>query len=170
METADYQRIVVEQKDRVFSFAARLLRDREDARDVAQEALVRLWEHREQVADDASARAWLMRTAHHLCIDRLRQRKTRPHTDVETMDAMPDVTGAGPERNYAGQQIGGKIQAALTRLTTRDRALVLMREVHQMSYEEMAETLAIPLGTLKAALHRARERCRQELISAGVQP
>jgi RNA polymerase sigma-70 factor (ECF subfamily) len=169
MQTADYQRVVREQKDRVFSFAAHLLRDREEARDIAQEALVRLWQHRETVHDDASARAWLMRTAHHLCIDRVRQRRGRPEADVETIDSLSD-RNPSPEQAATGKQVGGKIAAALARLTTRDRSLVLMRDVNQMSYEEIAAALGMPLGTLKAALHRARERCRQELISVGVQP
>lgn len=170
MDAAEYQKVVIDHKDRVYGFAAHVLRDREEARDIAQEALVRLWQHLEQVPDEASARAWLMRTAHHLCIDRIRQRKGRPEADAETaMDLLTD-NAVSPEQKTSGKQIGGKIAQALERLTERDRALVLMREVHEMSYDEMAETLAMPLGSLKAALHRARERCRRELVSAGIQP
>lgn len=170
MDADGYQQVVIDQKDRLFSFAAHLLRDREEARDIAQEALVRLWQHVDAVPDQPSARAWLMRTAHHLCIDRIRQRKGRPECDAETTIPNLQAPDSTPEQHVGGRQIGGKIASALQRLTERDRALVLMREVHQMSYEEIATAMGMPLGTLKAALHRARERCRQELVSAGVQP
>lgn len=72
MDGDTYRLAVRAHKNRVFSYAARLLADRDDARDVAQEALVRLWEHREKVPEVATARAWLLKTAHRLCVDRVR--------------------------------------------------------------------------------------------------
>jgi RNA polymerase sigma-70 factor (ECF subfamily) len=62
------------------------------------------------------------------------------------------------------------IGRALARLSDRDRSIVLMREVHGLSYEEIATSVDLPLGTVKAALHRARERLRRELAGAGVRP
>jgi RNA polymerase sigma-70 factor (ECF subfamily) len=135
---------------------------------VAQEALVRLFTHRDAVVPEA-ARAWLLRTAHRLCLDRLRQRASRPQAEAEALDTLPSQ-GGQPDHEAAGRQLGVRIEAALASLSPRDRSLLLLREVHGMPYEEMADTLAVPLGTLKAALHRARERCRQALLGAGVQP
>ena len=168
MDVGEYEKAVLEHKDRVYSFAVHLLRDPEEGRDVAQEALVRLFTHRETVIPEA-ARAWLLRTAHRLCLDRLRQRGSRPQAEPEVLDGIA-ADGGRPDQEAAGRQLGVRIEAALASLSPRDRSLLLLREVHGMPYEEMADTLSVPLGTLKAALHRARERCRQALLGAGVHP
>lgn len=169
MDDATFERLVVEHKDRVFSFAVHLLGDREEGRDVAQESLVRLWNHRDRVPEIA-ARAWLMRTAHHLCIDRLRQRGSRPAAEPAALEVLEAAGTARPDRRAASRQLAERIATALEGLTPRDRSLLLLRDVHGLAYEEIAQTLSMPMGTLKAALHRARDRCRQALLGAGVRP
>jgi RNA polymerase sigma-70 factor (ECF subfamily) len=169
MEIVEYERAVIEHKDRVHSYAAWMLHDREEARDVAQEALVRLWTNRETVRMD-SVKSWLLRTVHNLSIDRMHRRKTRAEADVEELTLLPDETRPGPEQTARGGEVGRVIGRALRTLTDRDRSLVLMREVHGLSYNEIATNVDMPLGTVKAALHRARERLRRELVGAGVKP
>ncbi|MDX1388288.1 MAG: RNA polymerase sigma factor, partial [Acidobacteriota bacterium] len=169
MERADYDRVVREHKDRVHSYAAWMLKDAEDARDVAQDALIRLWTHRESVRLD-SVKSWLLKTVHNLSIDRIRRRKTRAETDVDDLTTMVDDTRPGPEQTARGGEVGRIIGKALTTLSDRDRSMVLMREVHGLTYNEIAENVELPLGTVKAALHRARERLRRELVGAGVRP
>ncbi len=171
MDAEAYRKVVQGAKDRVFGYAARLLGDREEARDVAQEALVRLWEHRSDVTGDEAARAWLLRTAHNLCFDRLRLRSARPQADAETV--LPLVAGReadGPAHAFDRRETGRALERVLAQLAPRDRAVLLLRDVHGMSYEEAAGLLGLPLGTLKAALHRARERARVLLLAAGVRP
>jgi RNA polymerase sigma-70 factor (ECF subfamily) len=169
MDSVDYERLVREHKDRVFSLAFWSLRDREEARDVAQEALVRLWTHRAKVEIPA-ARSWLLTTAHHLCVDRIRRRVRRPEVDEARLAVPPSDEGPGPHRLAASSETGRAIARALSALGERDRAVVVMREVQEMSYEEIARALDVPLGTLKARLHRARDRLRRELNEAGVAP
>lgn len=169
MDADAYREVVMAAKDRVFGYAARLLGDREDARDVAQEALVRLWEHRDSVENGEAARAWLLRTAHNLCFDRLRMRSTRPQADPVVLECVGGG-GACPEREVRSRETGRAIEQVLAALEPRDRALLLLREVQGLSYDEMATLLELPLGTLKAALFRARERARAMLVSRGVRP
>ena len=169
MEVGEYERAVVEHKDRVHSYAAWMLHDREEARDVAQEALVRLWTNRRTVRMD-SVKSWLLRTVHNLSIDRMRRRRTRAEADVDELTVLPDETRPDPEQTARGGEVGRVIGRALRKLTDRDRSLVLMREVHGLSYNEIAESVEMPLGTVKAALHRAREKLRRELVDAGVKP
>lgn len=164
-----FERVVFEHKDRVHGYACYMLRNRDDARDVSQEALVRLWEHREQVPSEA-IRAWLLRTTHHLCIDRLRRQAVRSGPSLEDMEPVLEDAGPAPDRSAASEQTGRRITAALGALSPRDRAIVLMREVQGMPYDEIAEALRLPLGTLKATLHRARERLRRELVQSGTTP
>ena len=169
MTDESYERAVREHKDRVFSHAVWLLRDREEARDAAQEALVRLWEHRAEV-DEAVARAWLLTTVHRMGLDRHRRNAVRAVADVPIESAAGADPDPGPERRAAWSSVGGLLDKALGRLTDRDRAAVLLRDVEGFSYEEIAGTLGMPLGTVKATLHRSRERLRSSLQRAGVRP
>jgi RNA polymerase sigma-70 factor (ECF subfamily) len=164
-----FERAVREHKDRVHAHAYWMLQDREEARDVAQEAMVRLWQHRSDVPDEA-ARPWLLRTVHHLCVDRRRRLSVRSGPDMEVVAPILADANPGPDRSAASTEAGRLIARALATLSERDRAIVLMREVHGMAYGEIARTLDLPLGTLKATLHRARGRLRERLLHAGVTP
>jgi RNA polymerase sigma-70 factor (ECF subfamily) len=167
MDREAFERVVHEQKDRVYSYASMMLRGSAEAQDVAQEALVRLWQHRSTV-ENGAAHFWLRRTVHNLCIDRLRRDKTRAEADLEPdRTAGPEET-TGPQRLAESGELGRMIRKALGRLPARDRAVLILREVQGLPYAEIAEILELPLGTLKARLHRAREQLRKRLIRAGV--
>ena len=163
MEAEAYRQAVLELKDRVFGYAAQLLRDREEARDVTQEALVRLWEHRAAVADPAAAKPWLLRTAHNLCIDRLRQRRSRGTASLDDVVEPAADPSCAPDRPSNERSRRTEVERALGRIPPRDRALLLLREVHGHSYEELADLMGAPIGTLKSLLHRARARLRREV-------
>ncbi|MBZ5639951.1 MAG: RNA polymerase sigma factor [Acidobacteriia bacterium] len=170
MTDEGFERAVREHRNRVHSHAVWLLRDGEEARDVSQEALVRLWRHRSDVPD-AAARSWLLRTTHRLCLDRHRRTAARPEVaEDDSQEAQRADPAPDPERAAASSRLGGVLAGALERLAPRDRAIVLLREVEDLPYDEIAEALGIPLGTVKAALHRARERLRVTLLRAGVHP
>ncbi len=171
MNRDGYENTVLALKDRVHSYATYVLGNAEEGAEVAQEALVRLWQHRERVpAEGGAARAWLLRTAHNLCMDRLRLRKSRPQVDPEHLGVLPDAEHRSPERGARGREIATGINQALKQLSPRDRAVIVMREVQGMSYDEISAALELPLGTLKAALHRARDRLRTRLVEAGIRP
>lgn len=169
MDEDTFRGQVLEHKDRVFSYAAWLLGDREEALDVAQEALVRLWNHRAKIRP-ATARGWLLKTTYRMCIDRIRRRKVRQEVHGENLFDPVPATTPGPERIASAGEAGRAIAGALGRLSEADRSVVLLREVQGMAYEEIAKTLEMPLGTVKAKLHRARDRLRRDLIEAGVKP
>jgi RNA polymerase sigma-70 factor (ECF subfamily) len=169
MTTVEYESAVREHKDRVYGYARSLLRDSEDARDAAQECLVKLWQHKDHVEPGIGCRNWLLRAAHNLCIDRIRRRNVRAEIDPEESFEPVDVR-PGPERLAAGRHAAGLLERALMGLTERDRAIVLLREVEGLPYEEIASILGMNLGTLKATLHRARERLRRDLVRQEVTP
>lgn len=169
MQAEAFERVVMEQKDKVFGYASRMLRNPAEAQDVAQEALIRLWNHRAEVEEEGAHR-WLRRTAHNLCIDLIRRRKTRPEdTASDSLERGPD-SAPGPLRRAHASELGRALAGALSALSERDRAVILLREVEGLPYNEIAEILEVPLGTLKARLHRAREHMRTNLVRAGVTP
>jgi RNA polymerase sigma-70 factor (ECF subfamily) len=170
MEHEAFEKAVTMHKDRVYSYAARMLRDAAEAQDVAQEALVRLWQHRGQVGADG-ARPWLMRTTHNLCIDRLRKRRVRAEiADAETAMQRQAAPDPGPRQLVESSELGRVIENAMSSLAPADRAVLVMREVQKLPYDEIATALGLPLGTLKARLHRARDRLRAKLTRIGVTP
>jgi RNA polymerase sigma-70 factor (ECF subfamily) len=169
MDREAFERVVREQKDRAYAFAARMLHRPAEAQDVAQEAMVRLWQHRERV-DGETARFWLRRTVHNLCIDRIRRRRANPEIDGELRETISPDLRAGPGRVAESAELGRLIERALARLPARDRAVLVLREVEGLPYAEIARILEVPLGTLKARLHRAREQLRARLIREGVTP
>jgi RNA polymerase sigma-70 factor (ECF subfamily) len=170
MTTTEFEAAVYEHKDRVHNYARGILRDPEDAKDVAQECLVRLWRHRDTVEPGSGCRSWLLRAAHNLCIDRLRRRSSRAETSRDEDATEPTDLSPGPERLASSTEVGGRLERALLELDHRDRAIVLLREVEGLSYEEIAETLGLKMGTLKATLHRTREKLRTALVRAEVTP
>src|SRR5262245_19571638 len=119
MTTVEFEAAVLENKDRVYSYARGLLRDPEEAKDIAQETLIRLWRHRERVEPGPGCRSWLFRSAHNLCVDRLRRRSSSPESfgdesDVESADFRP-----GPERLTSSDEVGSRLQRALMTLGGR---------------------------------------------------
>lgn len=160
----------MEHKDRIHSYARGVLHDPEDAKDVTQECLIRLWRHRERVEPGLGCRSWLLRSAHNLCIDRLRRRSTRREISREEDAPEPTDVRPGPERLTTSVEVAGRLERALADLDVRDRSIVLLREVEGLAYEEIAELLDLKMGTLKATLHRAREKLRHALVAAEVTP
>jgi RNA polymerase sigma-70 factor (ECF subfamily) len=169
MDNVAFESVVRDEKDRIYSYATRMLRHSTEAQDVAQEALVKLWQHRSRVEADG-ARFWLRRTAHNLCIDRIRRRHSRPEVDTELKESLTADSRVGPGRLAESAELARLIEAALGKLPLRDRAVLILREVQGLPYAEIAGILDVPLGTLKARLHRAREQLRAKLVRAGVSP
>lgn len=169
MRPEEFERVVMEHKDKVFGYASLMLRNPAEAQDAAQEAMIRLWKHRADVEGEGAHR-WLRRTTHNLCIDRIRRRKSRPESQIEE---GPDRDADGrpsPQRLAESGEAGRLLAEALEALPERDRAVILLREVEGLAYGEIAEILGVPLGTLKARLHRARDLLRTKLVRAGVTP
>ena len=170
MDDTAYQRVVLAHKDRVYSYAVYMLHDGDEAADVAQESLIRLWQHREKVPEEGAARAWLLKTAYHLCIDRLRIKTSRPQSPLSVIENTSANNDPGPERLSASSSLAREITGAIQELPDRDRSMVVMREIQGLPYKEIAKALEMPLGSLKASLHRAREKLRQRLVARGVTP
>lgn len=169
MDNEAFEDAAREHKDRIHGYAVHLLRDVEEAKDVAQEALVRLWQNWNRV-DRQGRRTWLMRTTHNLCIDRIRKRRVRGEVDGENVIPLAPDGAPGPTRLAESSQLATAIHKALGTLAVEDRAVVILREVQGLHYDEIARMLDMPLGTIKAKLHRARERLRGKLVRAGVAP
>lgn len=151
----------------VFSFVVRLVGDRALAEDLAQETFVRAFTHLDSYRTELKFSSWLFRIAHNAAIDHLRRRQP------ETLSLEGDPNAASVEEAAAGaiaiadasaspldalvaRELGAQIEEAIAQLRPAYRSCVLLRYVEELSYEEIAETLDLPIGTVKTHLHRAR--------------
>src|SRR5712672_4820267 len=116
MTTMEFEAAVMEHKDRIHSYARGILHDAEDAKDVAQECLIRLWNNRDRVESGLGCRSWLLRAAHNLCVDRLRRRTTRREISREDHADDPTDVRPGPERLTSSVEVANRLARALSEL------------------------------------------------------
>jgi RNA polymerase sigma-70 factor (ECF subfamily) len=149
---------------RIFGFACYFLGDREEAADVTQEVLLRLWNHRDEVEEDRLL-GWLLRVARNACVDALRRRqvyRAAVMTDGEQLERAFDPE-ALPDAATASALFQEQLQRALGTLDDPYRSIVILREIQDYRYEEISEALRLPLNTVKVYLHRARKMLREQL-------
>jgi RNA polymerase sigma-70 factor (ECF subfamily) len=143
----------------VIGVAYRICGDAVLSEDVAQETFIRAWTKLHTYRPEGSWKGWLCRIAANLTIDNLRRRK--PTTDIselpiEATDVLPETAALQSERAQA-------VRAALMRLPVHSRTILVLREYELLSYQEIADVLDIPLGTVKSRLSDARRRLKAEL-------
>jgi RNA polymerase sigma-70 factor, ECF subfamily len=170
-ELARYEAIVQRYARHVYNIAYRMTGNEADARDLSQEAFLRVYRALRRVEPGAPLESWLYRIVSNLYIDLLRR---RPRQRVESLDApiatprgelvreLPDVA-ANPEAIFEREQIDTAIQQALGTLSAELRMVVVLSDVEGFSYEEIATILHVPLGTVKSRLHRARQILQDRL-------
>lgn len=167
-----FEDIVRAHQDRVYAFCARMLSDREEALDAAQEVFLAAYRHLKGFRGESSLATWLLRIAGNNCLNRIRRRNTRaareiPSQDLEDAGGLP-VQPAGredeqPERIAENREMGRVLEQALGRLDPDFRWLLLLADVEGFSTDEMAAMAGIPIGTVKSRLHRARTALRKIL-------
>ena len=153
----EYQQWVQEYQDQAWSLARYLLKDASEAEDAVQEAFIKLWNHRDSI-DPARVKAWLMKVTRNTCLDRLRRRK--PETEFEEYQA---VDHHGPMAGAQQGELGQWLKKAIGGLREPYRSLVVLRDIQQLSYEEVAGVTELSLSQVKVYLHRARKQLREQL-------
>lgn len=159
-----FERQVSDHEDHVYRIALSMLKDSASAQDVTQEVLVKLWEHQEDLDEDGIG-AWLTCVTRNACIDKLRARQRRRKTvrvDSEDVTRAPSP-GRSPDRHAETEDLRDHILNALDRVDNPYRRIVALRELQGLKYKEIAETLDMPLNTVKVYLHRGRKRLRSQL-------
>jgi RNA polymerase sigma-70 factor (ECF subfamily) len=158
---------LAEHRHRVYAFALRLTGCREDAADVTQEVLVRLWRHGDAVEPERRV-PWVLRVTRNAALDLLRRRQTRASFTVTNND-LPDhapAHGHAPDTLTESADWRRHLQEALDTLDEPYKSILLLREVEDLPYQDIADALDLPLNTLKVYLHRARRRLRDALREA----
>ncbi len=163
-----FKEAIEQHRDRVYTLAYYHLGHSQEAEDVTQEALVRLWEHWEEIGARESARPWLIRVTRNLCMDRHRwARRTQDALvsldDPETAEEI-QTDSPGPAGAYEAMETQARLESAIQQLEEPHRSVVILREIEELSYKEIAEVLDLSIDQVKVTLHRARKKLREELM------
>jgi len=169
-----YRELLARYERPVFSLVFRMVRHRSVAEDLAQESFIRAFGAIDSYNPGYKFSSWLFKIANNHTIDWLRKKKL----DTVSIDGSPNATGADevartswqlesggeqPDDYVESRELGGQIEDAIAELRPEYRTVVLLRHVEGYAYDEIAETMDLPLGTVKTYLHRARAELKQIL-------
>lgn len=166
-----FRELVERYQRKTVAIALGMLHDREDALEVSQEAFAKVFTNIQQFKEEASFYTWLYRIVVNLAIDRQRQKNRQPllleddqgEGDSGGIRATPAATSVDPYEQVKDKELGDRIRAAIAELTPAHKAVILLREVEGLSYEEISEILQCSRGTVMSRLHYARKRLQSLL-------
>jgi RNA polymerase sigma-70 factor, ECF subfamily len=169
-----FRRLVEKYQRKVYNIAFGILRNPDGAMDIAQDAFVKVYKHLPNFKGDAAFYTWLYRIVVNLCIDKKRRASRAKEVDYD--DTLAHATDGlhdgpmlatthldAPDRALARSELREHMEEALEALSESHRAILLMREVEGLSYEELSEALDIPKGTVMSRLFHARKNFQKAL-------
>jgi RNA polymerase sigma factor (sigma-70 family) len=167
-DTAAFAALVRRHQDRVFGFILRMLDARDEAMELTQDVFVKAWQALPGWRREARFSTWLLQIARNAALDQLRRRRVIQFAPLEDGMDVAD-TAPGPEARYASRQRQVRLEHALLQIAAEHREILLLREVEDLSYGELAAVLGVAEGTVKSRLARARAALLEHFRpSAGV--
>lgn len=169
-----FDEIVAHYKDGIYNYIWRMISNRDDVEDLTQEVFVRAYSSIKKFRSEANLRTWLYKIASNLCIDKYRRsglekrlftsmEKDSDDGEVCTTADLPDDT-YDPQLLYERREIQQEVHKALAKLPEKLRAAILLCDLEGLSYEEIAEALNCPMGTVKSRIFKARVQLRKLLV------
>lgn len=162
-----FEELLLKYQDRIYNLCRHMLGNLHDAEDAAQDVFIKAYRNLENFRPESSLYTWLYRIAVNTCLDY----KKRPF-----FKSLFNITGEGeevcvellsddpsPERLYELKQTGYALQECLNKLSAKLRAVIILKEVEGLTYEEIAEVLDISIGTVKSRISRGREELRESM-------
>ncbi|MGE5391139.1 MAG: RNA polymerase sigma factor [Deltaproteobacteria bacterium] len=172
-DTRAFEELVAQYQGKVYALAFRYMGNEEDASDMAQEALLKAYRSLRLFKGNSSFGTWLYRITTNVCLDELRRRKRRitplsldeplAMQDGEEVDKEIPDQSPGADILYEQKEFSDYIQVLLDELKPEHKTAIVLRDVMELSYEEIAQTLDCSLGTVKSRISRARDMLRKKL-------
>lgn len=168
-DQAAFGHLVEMYQKRVYALTVRMCPTPELAEEAAQETFLAAWQGLPFFRGDSAFSTWLYRLASNACVDLLRKesRHQGPSLDDETVAADMADPAPTPERAAERRELRAQIEAGLRSLTPEHREVLILREIQQLSYDEIADVLSLDLGTVKSRISRGRRQLRDFLIKQG---
>lgn len=163
-----FEKLVRLYEKRVLALTQRMCRNPEDAAEAAQEAFFAAWQGLKSFRGESSFSTWIYRLASNACVDLLR-REGRRQAAVSLDDEELDIPASipSPQEEAERRELGERIEEGLRALPPEYRAVLVLREIHQLRYEEIAVVLELDVGTVKSRISRGRKRLRRFLLESG---
>jgi len=170
-----FEQLVRLHKDKIYNYVSRMLRDPTEAEDIAQETFIRAFQSLPHFRGVSSFQTWLYRIAGNLAIDTARRRKRRARQSVSLDEPVSAQAGEmvrdvpdprrGPEGVAETSELQQEVLRAIAELSPKLRPVIVLYDLQGLSYQDIAETLKCPLGTVKSRLFNARAQLKQKLES-----
>jgi RNA polymerase sigma-70 factor (ECF subfamily) len=158
--------LVSEHQGYVYNLALRVVRDENEALDLTQETFVRAWRALPNFRGQSQFRTWLYRITTNLCYNRLPDlRRSLNDLGDDVMGEIPESNLENPAQKFETKEIKTHLHEAIDDLDAHYKLLITLRYQNELSYEEIASTLNLPLGTVKTGLFRAKEKLRLALAN-----
>ena len=165
-----FEQLVRLYEKRVYALTSRMCRNSADAEEAAQEAFLAAWQGLPFFRGDSSFSTWLYRLASNACVDILRREgRHQPNLSLDDEDAAIDLpdSALSPHDEAERSELRQQIEEGLAALPPDYRQVLILRELHQRSYDEIADILSLDLGTVKSRINRGRKRLRKILLESG---
>lgn len=173
-DTEAFSALVTEYQSPVYNLALRMLGNREDAEDIAQESFIKAYNSLSSFKGTASFQSWLLRIVTNTCLDELRKSKNRrtvslsvENEDEQTEELDIADTSLSPDALLDRKLTAESVQRGIKELSPEFRAVLLLREINGLSYDEIGKTLGLEAGTVKSRIARARKKLCEFLIRDG---
>jgi RNA polymerase sigma-70 factor (ECF subfamily) len=165
-QTAFLERAIQEHGKATYNFAYRLTQNDADARDLTQDAFIRVYRAWRSFQPGTSFLSWIYRIVTNLYRDELRRRKGRFHEEIPEDNAPQEFAGerplaVSPIEDYVEGQLGETLSKSLQALSPEQRQVVILADIEEYSYQEIAEIMGCSIGTVRSRLHRARALLRR---------
>ena len=157
-DSSAFTALVQRHETRVYNVCLRILGDREDARDAAQDTFITVLRKLPQFRGESAFSTWLHRVAVNACYDALRKRKRHPMLRLATDDERDALAETGPPAPDPAEAVAGQVDVvrALAQVPEDYRIALILADVRDLPYEEISRALDVPVGTVKSRVHRGR--------------
>jgi RNA polymerase sigma-70 factor (ECF subfamily) len=169
-----YRELIGRYQRPVFSLIYRMVRDREKSEDLAQETFIKVLNAIERYDPSYKFSSWIFKIAHNTALDHLRKKEpetlsmqgspnARTDAEIEASSITPESHDENPEQYTSNRELGSEIDRAIATLRPEYRTAIILCHIEGRPYEEIAEIMDVPLGTVKTYIHRARNDLKKQL-------
>lgn len=169
-----FELLIEQYQKKVFNIAFRMMGNQEDASDIAQEVFIRVYKSIKNFKEESSLSTWIYRIATNVCLDELRKRKKNNIISINSTLQLDDSEltleledpGDRPDELLQKKELCREIQEAIECLNEEHKAVIVLRDINGLSYEEISKILQCSLGTVKSRINRARSSLKSILLKS----
>jgi RNA polymerase sigma-70 factor (ECF subfamily) len=166
MEVVEFTANVLPLKDKLFRYAKRLLQNHEEAEDLLQEVMLKLWVNKEELSKKSSVEAFAMTVTKNLCIDRFRSKQFQAYNQgIDAAELDMSDRGITPDLRTEQLEAVELVRKSMELLPVNLKQVILLRDIEGLSYQEIADIMGMNINTLKVNLSRARKKIREILTT-----